>query len=94
MKPDMATRKPTDVTFDLKDCTEFCLHKSQQTTMSGMQSKVIDYTEHRLIKYAETIKDEQQRIVLAALINDYVSGHVAIAWNRGKPTYVRVIKAA
>lgn len=94
MKPAMATRKPSDSEISLKDCTEFVLHKSQQTLLSGEQSNIIDYTEHRLRRYETYVTDEQQKHVLRTLLIDYVAGHVAIAWTRGKPTFLRVTRAA
>lgn len=94
MKPAMATRKPSGSEISLKDCTEFCLHKSQQTIMSGAGSNVVDYTEHRLRRYAAAVVDEQQKSVLKTLLKEYVSGLVAVAWSKGKPTYIRVTRAA
>ncbi len=94
MKPAMATRKPTDSEISLKNCTEFCLHKSQQTMMSDTQSNVYDYTEYRLRRYAAIIVDEQQKSVIRNLLVEYVAGLVAVAWNKGKPQYIRVTRAA
>ncbi len=94
MKPAMATRKPSDSDVDLKTCTSYCLHKSQQTFLEGAGSKVIDYTEHKLRRFADSVKDEQQKRVIRELIIEYVAGLVAVAWSRGKPTYIRVTKAA
>ncbi len=70
--------------------TEFVLHKSQQEIFAGIQKKIIDYTEHRLIRYALSVVDPQQKMVVMALITDYRAGKVAIAWRKGQPTYVRV----
>lgn len=90
MKAEMATRNPADVKVEKDGQTDFVLHKSQQTIFNGIQKKIVDYTEHRLLRYAENVRDPQQRLVLMALINDYRSGHVAIAWKRGQPIYIRV----
>ncbi len=92
MKMDMATRNPTDVKIDRGGCTEFVLHKSQQTIFTGIQKQIIDYTEHKLIRYIKGTKDTQQKLVLAALLGEYKCGNVAIAWRRGQPKYLKVVK--
>lgn len=90
----MATNIPKTISIKPGDCTtEFQLHKSQQTVFAGILKKIHDYSEYRLIKYIETIKDAQQKLVLVALLHDYVNGHVAIAWKRGQPIWVKVTKA-
>ena len=71
--------------------TDFALHKSQSTFK---HSNVIDFTERRLMKMSLTITDAQQRLVLMAMLSDYIHGLLAIAWKRGLPTYVRVTKNA
>lgn len=86
----MATRMPPGGT--LGDTTDFVLHKSQQTCLNGIQDQVIDYTEKRLIKYANTTTDPQQKLTIEVLIVDYVAGRVAVAWRRGSPTWVNVTK--
>lgn len=88
----MATRNPTDVKVAKEGCTDFVLHKSQQTIFAGIQKKIVDYTEHRLIRYAMSVKDAQQKLVLVALITDYRDGKVAIAWRKGQPIYIRVTR--
>lgn len=92
MKAEMATRNPADVKVDKEGCTDFVLHKSQQTIFTGIQKKIVDYTEHRLLRYAENVRDPQQKLQLMAMINDYRCGHIAIAWKRGRPIYIRVNK--
>ncbi len=92
MNISVATKKPTNVKIDAENCTSFQLHKSQQTIFNGVGNRVIDYTEHRLIKYADKVKDAQQKMVLMAMIVDYRAGNVAVAWKRGNPIYVRVTK--
>lgn len=89
----MATRNTTDGKID-KGCTDFVLHKSQQTIFSGIQNKIIDYSEHRLLKYIAKVTDPQQKLVLAALVGEYRVGNIAIAWRRGQPTYIKVTKNA
>lgn len=90
----MATRNPADVKFDKDSCTAFVLHKSQQQLFAGIQRKIVDYTEHKLLRVVETVTDAQQRLILIAMINDYRAGHIAIAWKRGMPVYLKVTKEA
>jgi hypothetical protein len=66
---------------------------AQVVEMLRHLKKVYDFSEKRLISYIETIKDPQQKLILVALLQDYVSGHVAIAWKRGHPIWVKVTKA-
>ena len=88
----MATRNPADVKGPLHSCTEFVMHKSQQAIFTGVLHKIVDYTEHRLLRYVDGVNDPQQKLVLTALIKDYKNGKVAVAWRRGQPVYVRVTK--
>jgi hypothetical protein len=88
----MATRNPADVKGPLSECTEFVMHKSQQQIFAGIQRKIVDYTEHRLLRYMSNVKDPQQKQVLMAMIKDYRDGNIAVAWRRGQPVYVRVMK--
>jgi hypothetical protein len=89
---EMATRNPTNTKVGGGGSTDFVLHKSQQTIFVGIQSKVIDFTEHKLIKYAEIVRDAQQKLVIMAMISDYRNGNIAIAWRRGLPIYLRIQK--
>jgi hypothetical protein len=89
----MSANIPNKIQVKPGECTEFQLHKSQQTIFHGVLKKVYDFSEKRLISYIETIKDPQQKLILVALLQDYVSGHVAIAWKRGHPIWVKVTKA-
>lgn len=89
----MATNIPKNVSVKPGECTDFQLHKSQQTIFGGIQKKVYDYSEHRLIRHIDKINDAQQKLILIALLSDYVSGHVAIAWKRGLPVWIKVIKS-
>lgn len=92
MKTEMVIRNPANVRDGIGGCTDFVLHKSQQTIFTGIQKKIVDYTEHRLLRYTASIQDPQQKLQLTAMINDYRAGNVAIAWKQGRPVYVRVIK--
>lgn len=92
MKTAMATRNPADVKFERDGCTNFVLHKSQQTIFAGIQKKIVDYTEHRLLRYAASVSDPQQGLVLMAMISDYRRGLIAISWRRGVPVYLRITK--
>lgn len=91
----MATRSTADAKTPLNECqTDYVLHKSQQTLFTGIQKKVIDFTEHKLLKYAHVTQDAQQKLVLMVMVSDYVSGKIAVAWANGRPIYIRVTKEA
>jgi len=89
----MSTNIPKNVPVKLGECTEFQLHKSQLTIFQGILKKVFDYSEHRLVRYIDNVKDPQQKLVLVALLQDYIDGNVALAWKRGLPIWVKVTKA-
>lgn len=88
----MATRVMNE-NMCLSDTTEFVLHKSQQTIFHGIQKKILDYSEHRLIYCICTVNDSQQRMMLVALLDDYRKGKVAIAWRHGRPVHFKVTKS-
>ena len=92
MKRAMGTRASKDIPVKPGECTEFQLHKSQQTAFHGILRKVYDYSEFRLTRYIDRVKDAQQKLVLIALLHDYIAGHVAIAWKRGQPIWIKVNK--
>ena len=87
-----ATRNPSNIVINPHKQTEFQLHKSQHSVFNGLQHKIIDYTEHRLIKQAAGTTDPQQKLMLMALISDYRGGKIAIAWKSGLPIDIRVTK--
>lgn len=89
----MSTRFPKNSKVKPGECTEFQMHKSQQMAFAGIMHLVIDYTERRLEKHIETIKDGQQKLILVTLLKDYVMGNVAIAWKKGQPIWIHVSKA-
>ena len=79
-------------TSSIHDSTAYQLHKSQMTVFSGIMHKVIDFTEHKLRQYAESVDDQQQKTVLVDLIKKYKKGQVAIAWRAGRPIWLPVTK--
>jgi hypothetical protein len=85
----MATRNVADTPGRPERSTEFQLHIGK-----GSGRNVIDFTEHKLIRYASKIKDPQQKMVLMALIEDYRNGVVAVAWRRGQPLPMRITREA
>lgn len=87
---EMTTRNFSSIDLVKDSCTDFVLHKSQQTCFTGIQKKIIDFTEHKLFHYAESVDDPQQKLVLMAMFSDYRKGLIAIAWKRGQPVYMNV----
>lgn len=94
VNPKMATRKPSDAHASLIDCTFYCMHASQRSLLDGWSDKVIDYTEHKLKRYAASVTDLQQLATLEKLITAFIAGHVAVAWVRGRPVWQHVTRAA
>jgi hypothetical protein len=74
------------------ECTSFQLHKSQQTIFSGIIHDVFDFTEHKLIKYIDGINEPQEIEKLNLLLQDYLGGKVAVAWNKGEPVSIPIVK--
>lgn len=77
----------------LGDSTEFQLHKSQQTIMSGDVKGVLDYTERRLLQFLKSATDDQQKAFYETLLSEYVSGKIAVAWRGGRPIWIKITKA-
>lgn len=88
----MATNIPKNTLVKPWECTEFQLHKSQQTIFNEIIKKVYDYSEYKLIAYIDKIIDPQQKNALEKLLKDYISGNVAIAWRKGQPVWIKVTK--
>jgi len=88
----MATRSTANNSIPLHECTDFALHKSQLTIFRGIQHKIVDFTEHKLLRYATSVTDAQQKLELMAMIKDYKSGNIAVGWRRGSPCYIKVVK--
>jgi len=86
----MAKRNSKESEETAMESTEFQLHKSQLTIFNGILDQVIDYTEHRLNRYAKSVKDSQQSAALFELVERYKKGMVAIAWRKGRPVWLRV----
>ena len=76
----------------LHECTEFTMHISQKTEYNGFRKILLDYTEFKLKKYIESINDKQQKLLLQAMLSDYLAGHIAVAWHLGAPVYLKVTK--
>ena len=82
----MATRNAAGMPGRTEPGTDFQLHNS------GSARNIIDFTEHKLIRYAMKCNDAQQKLILMALVEDYRKGLVAISWRRGLPVPLRVTK--
>ena len=89
----MRTRSTKGQNVSVDSCTEFTLHVSQQSLLAGKRKNLIDYSQRKLEKYIDSVDDAQQKMILYALLHDYVKGEVALAWKRGQPVYVQVTKA-
>lgn len=88
----MSTRYPKDAKIKVGETTEFHLHKSQYTIFTGILHLIADYTEYKLKRCIELATDKQQKNALFKLLNDYITGNVAVAWKKGQPVWVMVSK--
>jgi hypothetical protein len=89
----MATKMPKKTKMKPGESTDFQLHKSQLTIFSGILHIVVDFTEYKLRKHINIVKDEQQKLTLKELLKDYITGNVAVAWKKGQPIWIKVSKA-
>jgi len=85
----MQTRGNTKIPFS--ECTEFTLHVTQKSEFSS-KKKLIDYSEYKLRKYIDSVSDPQQKLILNVMLQDYVTGNIAVAWRKGQPVYIKVSK--
>lgn len=74
------------------ECTGFQLHKKQQTIYSGILDDILDFTEFKLSKYIEGINEPEEVKLLNLLLDDYRQGKVAVAWNKGVPISINIVK--
>ena len=58
----------------------------------GCKGNVIDFTLQKLKRKIASISALKQKILLEAMLEDYISGVVAISWRRGLPSALRVTK--
>ena len=75
-----ATRNPSRVE---RTSTEYQVHSANTTG---------DFTEKRLNEMIKNASTGQQKMLLEALLHDYLLGVVAVAWKSGAPVYIRVTK--
>jgi hypothetical protein len=87
-KKTMATRDTSESRIPLNECTELQVHVSQRTATLG----IIDYSERRLMRMFDVTIDPVKKLSIAALIDDYRSGLIAVAWRAGEPVYVKVTR--
>jgi len=72
--------------------TNFQLHKSQQTIFSGIIDDVFDFTEYKLTKYIDGISEPEELEKMNIVLKDYLLGNVAVAWNKGIPVWIQIVK--
>ena len=87
----MTTRMPkkdNDTAVSLGGLTEYQLYKN--FAVDGNRSSVIDYSEYRLCKLLERVKDKKVQTILQTLFEDYRGGRAAVAWRSGLPCYLPV----
>jgi hypothetical protein len=92
MKNAMAPRVRKDSKKSPSERTQYQLHKTQQTVFADKMKETYDYTEHKLARYIETVEDPEKRKFFENLLQDYVRGNVAIAWEKGEPVWLKITK--
>ena len=88
----MATRNPSHVSISTTNCTELQMHKTQHPYFDAVKSKLIDFTEHKLVRCIDEAIDIQQQIELSLLLKNYKEGRAAVAWREGRPIFVTVTR--
>lgn len=59
---------------------------------SENSTKVIDFTEVRLLYLIKTATEQRKRIQYAALLADYKAGKIVVAWKSGQPVFALIRK--
>lgn len=78
--------------IDQGSCTEYQMHRTQHPQFEQVKHKLLDFTEHRLQRLIDGTVDAQLKASLIDLLIEYRRGNVALAWKRGKPTYMKVTR--
>lgn len=50
-------------------------------------TKLVDFTEQKLLRLQKLLKDDQQKAALTTLLQKYREGQVAVGWHRGSPMW-------
>ena len=87
MKATMATRKVSNAMIR---CTDYVLHKSQQTIFAGIQKSIIDFSEHKIMRCIKLTLDPQKKMTLTKVLQEYRCGDIAVAWMDGRPQWIKV----
>lgn len=87
----MATKSPTGTAGSFDCTTEYALHSSLR---AQDYKNVLDLSEFRMRRYADSVTDQQQQRVLLQLIEEFLDGDIAVAWKRGRLSYIRVTRGA
>ena len=72
----------------VRETTPFAIHSA----FTHAKGAVIDYTEYRITRMLSECKSHEIKLTLEALLSDYKSGSVAVAWHHGTPCAVPVMK--
>lgn len=70
--------------------TRYQFHKNFVPALEGLRDKVIDFTEHRLLKILSHVRDVKVNAELQTVLEDYRNGKVIVAWRAGNPVYLAV----
>ena len=51
-----------------------------------------DFTQHRLATLIKKTHNETVLSQLVTLLDDYLANRVAVAWRRGEPMFIKIVK--
>jgi len=71
------------------ECTEFVMHSKFRFLNI---ENIIDYAELRIKKIISGTYDSQNKLLMCVLLEDYMNGNVTIAFHKGVPAYISIIK--
>jgi hypothetical protein len=83
----MATRKPQSSGDDgnlVNQTTDFQLYSNFTGTL--------DFTYYKLLSLIKRCTNPVTTEKLVTVYEDYRAGRVAVAWRRGEPTFIRIVK--
>jgi hypothetical protein len=83
-----ATRNPDAASLGPNQ-TEFQIYVGSRSLLKDGLHKLLDFTEHKLLRYAENVFGTEKLNVMV-LITEYRKGNVAVCWKHGKPHYIQV----
>lgn len=85
----MSTRKRKANDIAIASSTEYQLHKSQLFP-TIIARNLVDFTTIKLMSCINNSENEDDKIVLKKVLQDYKKGKIAVAWKAGLPIWINV----